>query len=102
MVTSRVVLLIDAANRDPAKFAAPDEFSLERGDAHQHLGFGFGPHHCIGANLARLQLRTVLTQRMVMPSGGSPAAAANRAQKATPWLVRSSSTAVQEARSSTS
>lgn len=59
---SRVVLLIDAANRDPAKFAAPDEFSLERGNAHQHLSFGFGPHHCIGANLARLQLRTILDE----------------------------------------
>lgn len=57
---SRVLVLIDAANRDPAKFPLPDEFSLDRGNSHQHLSFGFGIHACMGANLARLELRTVL------------------------------------------
>ncbi|MFD8478576.1 cytochrome P450 [Kitasatospora sp. NPDC059673] len=57
---ARVVLLLDAANRDPAKFPDPEEFSLERGTSHQHLSFGFGIHHCLGASLARLEFRTVL------------------------------------------
>lgn len=57
---SRVVVLIDAANRDPEKFPRPDEFRLDRGTSHQHLSFGFGIHACMGANLARLELRSVL------------------------------------------
>jgi cytochrome P450 len=57
---SRVVVLIDAANRDPQKFPRPDEFSLDRGNSHQHLSFGFGIHACMGANLARLELGSVL------------------------------------------
>ncbi|MEV8513818.1 cytochrome P450 [Dactylosporangium sp. NPDC051484] len=57
---SRVVVVIDAGNRDPEKFPQPDEFSLDRGNSHQHLSFGFGIHACMGANLARLELRTVL------------------------------------------
>jgi cytochrome P450 len=57
---SRVVVLIDAANRDPRKFPDPDDFSLDRGNSHQHLSFGFGIHACMGANLARLELSSVL------------------------------------------
>lgn len=59
---SRVVLLLDAANRDPAKFARPDEFSLDRGSSHHHLSFGFGIHHCLGARLARLEFEVVLSE----------------------------------------
>ncbi|MFF8900377.1 cytochrome P450 [Streptomyces lydicus] len=47
-----------AANRDPARFAAPDEVRLDRPDqAGRHLSFGHGPHHCLGAPLARLEAR---------------------------------------------
>ncbi|MBE1576289.1 cytochrome P450 [Amycolatopsis roodepoortensis] len=59
---SRVVFLLDAANRDPDKFPDPDTFSLDRGNSHQHLSFGFGIHHCMGAHLARLELRIVLQE----------------------------------------
>lgn len=49
---ARVLLLIAAANRDPAVFACPDELDLNRRGA-RHLGFGAGPHLCLGAPLVR-------------------------------------------------
>lgn len=47
-----------AANRDPEVFPEPDQLILERG-TRKHLGFGHGLHHCIGADLARLEMQIV-------------------------------------------
>lgn len=58
----RVVLLFDAANRDPEKFEDPESFCPERGNARQHLSFGNGIHHCLGVHLARMEFRAVLTE----------------------------------------
>jgi cytochrome P450 len=62
----RIHGLLGAANRDPIKFEEPLEFRLERPDAREHLGFGFGPRLCIGANLARAEaaemVATLLTR----------------------------------------
>jgi cytochrome P450 family 150 subfamily A5 len=49
-----------AANRDPACFAAPQEFDQDREDLRWHLAFGHGAHYCIGASLARSESRTGL------------------------------------------
>ncbi len=51
----RVHPVLAAANRDPERFEDPLEFRLDRPNAREHLGFGFGPRLCIGANLARAE-----------------------------------------------
>ncbi|RSM81964.1 cytochrome P450 [Kibdelosporangium aridum] len=48
------ILLIGAANRDPARYPEPDRFRLDR-DSVPHLAFSYGPHFCIGSSLARLE-----------------------------------------------
>jgi cytochrome P450 len=59
---ARCLLLIGAANRDPHAFATPRTFAPHRADAGNHLAFGYGPHFCIGAALARLEARTALSR----------------------------------------
>jgi cytochrome P450 len=50
----RLFLMINAANRDPAVFPDPDRLNLDR-DPNPHIAFGYGPHYCVGAPLARLE-----------------------------------------------
>ncbi|WP_028812834.1 cytochrome P450 [Streptomyces flavidovirens] len=64
---ARVVLLFDAANRDPEKFPEPDEFNPDRGNSHQHLSFGHGIHHCMGVHLARAEFAAVLDELAQQP-----------------------------------
>lgn len=51
-----------AANRDPALFDVPEMLQCPRGNARQHLTFGYGAHYCVGPLLARLQLREAVTR----------------------------------------
>jgi cytochrome P450 len=51
-----LVTLFAAANRDPEQFPRPDELILDR-SPNQHLGFGWGPHICVGAQVALVWLR---------------------------------------------
>ncbi len=54
-----VVIVLAAANRDPAHFPNADTLDPDRTD--QHLSFGAGPHYCLGATLGRLQATTALS-----------------------------------------
>jgi cytochrome P450 family 142 subfamily A polypeptide 1 len=56
----RVLLLYPSANRDAEVFAEPDRFRVERNA--QHLGFGIGSHFCLGANLARMEMRVAFQE----------------------------------------
>ncbi|MGH8992713.1 MAG: cytochrome P450 [Acidimicrobiia bacterium] len=57
----KVVVYHASANRDEAAFADPDRFDVAR-SPNDHVSFGFGPHFCLGAHLARTQMRAILRQ----------------------------------------
>jgi cytochrome P450 family 142 subfamily A polypeptide 1 len=58
----RLLLLYPSANRDAAAFERPDEFDVTR-SPNRHVAFGgFGTHHCLGASLARLELRVLFEE----------------------------------------
>jgi cytochrome P450 len=54
-----VAILLGAANRDPKRYERPDEFDIFR-ETKGHLGFGFGPHVCLGMHLARMETRVAV------------------------------------------
>ena len=51
-----IIVLLGSANRDPEMFREPDRLDLSRQEAN-HIAFGRGIHHCLGASLARLEGR---------------------------------------------
>jgi cytochrome P450 len=55
-----VLLGLGSANRDEAKFEMAECFNLERKNVGQHLGFGSGIHRCIGAMLARMEIKVAM------------------------------------------
>lgn len=63
----RVIMPLAAANRDPEVFDAPDEVQLDR-PRNRHMAFGTGTHRCLGAHLARAELRIAIEEWLaVMP-----------------------------------
>jgi cytochrome P450 len=60
----KVIMYFGSANRDAAVFADPDRFDVERANADKHIAFGYGPHTCIGKQVARLQLEAVYRQML--------------------------------------
>lgn len=72
----KVALIYASANRDEAVFTHPDRFDITR-SPNPHLGYGGGgPHHCLGAHLARLEMtalfRELIGRRPVMRNLGDP------------------------------
>jgi cytochrome P450 family 142 subfamily A polypeptide 1 len=57
----RVLMLYGSANRDETVFENPDVLDFTR-DSNPHLAFGIGPHFCLGANLARMEVKTVFQE----------------------------------------
>ena len=65
---AKVLLLLGSANRDERVWERPDVFDVDRASTVQHLGFGHGIHVCLGAALARLEMRVSLEEILaVMP-----------------------------------
>jgi cytochrome P450 len=54
-----IVLVLTGANRDSDLFERPDSFEVSRENARKNIAFGYGAHHCIGAQLARLEAETL-------------------------------------------
>jgi cytochrome P450 family 142 subfamily A polypeptide 1 len=64
----KLLLLYPSANRDIAVFPDPFRFDIERAP-NEHVAFGFGPHYCLGASLARLELRVVFEEILASMPG---------------------------------
>jgi pimeloyl-[acyl-carrier protein] synthase len=57
----RVLLFLEAANYDPSVFSQPEQFHPHR-RPNKHLAFGYGPHQCPGASLARAEIQIALEE----------------------------------------
>ena len=57
-----IIVLLGAANRDPAVFPEPGRFDVRRANAREHLSFSLGPHFCVGAALARMEGEVALAR----------------------------------------
>jgi cytochrome P450 family 142 subfamily A polypeptide 1 len=73
----QLVLMYGSANRDPAHFADPERYDVTR-NPNNHIAFGFGTHFCLGAALARMEIRLFFAElvrrvrSMRLVPGGEP------------------------------
>jgi cytochrome P450 len=59
---AKILLVTGSANHDETIFPWPERFDIRRDNAHRNLAFGFGAHMCLGAPLARLEMRVILEE----------------------------------------
>jgi cytochrome P450 len=59
---ANLLLALCSGNSDSAHFAEPEKFDIDRPNIRSHLSFGFGIHFCLGAPLARLELKIILEE----------------------------------------
>lgn len=83
----KVTVWYPSANRDEAVFDEPDRFDIHRKNASKHIAFGYGIHHCLGAALARMEIRIIFHEfikmfghRKVVPVGELKYIRSNRHQ----------------------
>ena len=75
---TRIMLLRASGNRDESVFPDGERFDIDRPNARDHLSFGHGPHYCLGAPLARLEMKIILEEltrrlpHMRLAGGGRP------------------------------
>jgi cytochrome P450 family 142 subfamily A polypeptide 1 len=69
---AKVLLLYESADFDDRHFPEPERFDVER-SPNDHLAFGFGPHFCLGAGLARSELRALFERVLRRMPGLAPA-----------------------------
>ena len=60
----KVIMYYGAANRDETVFPDPDRLDVARANADKHIAFGYGPHTCVGKQVARIQLEEVYRQML--------------------------------------
>jgi cytochrome P450 len=65
-----IALVYASANRDDTVFADAESFQLDRPNLHESVAFGRGPHSCLGAALARLEMRVALEELLRHTPGG--------------------------------
>jgi cytochrome P450 family 142 subfamily A polypeptide 1 len=65
---TQVLLMYSSANRDEAQFSDPETFDVAR-TPNNHIAFGFGTHFCLGASLARLEIRVFFEELLRRTSG---------------------------------
>ncbi|MBP2337094.1 cytochrome P450 [Saccharothrix coeruleofusca] len=82
-----VTTAIVAANRDPRAFAEPERLDLGRAAAPGHLGYGHGPHFCLGAAFARVQTEVALTALLDRFPRLAPAGEVRHAPDGGTWRV---------------
>ena len=59
---AKLLVALGSANRDEAHFPGGETFDIRRPNARDHVAFGYGRHHCLGADLSRIELRVILEE----------------------------------------
>jgi cytochrome P450 len=82
---STILVLLDAADRDPERFDCPAEFHLDRSNLRQHIAFGRGVHSCPGGPLGRADAKITIERLFDRLDDITISAAEHGPPTARPW-----------------